>query len=95
MKHEASIGINTPNSHNDTEDTYLFHELSAHVASLVDQLPGRCQQVYKLNIEEGFSYREVAEEMDISVHTVKEHLTRARNFLTSNLRKQYRETLQL
>ncbi len=94
-KHEDSLTAIPSNDRNDTEEHCYFLELSAHVEALVDQLPGRCQQVYKLNIEEGYSYREVANTMDISIHTVKEHLIRARHYLLKKLRKHYGETFYL
>ena len=78
---------------NSTEDTVQFHELSTQISSLVSRLPKRCQEVYRLNIEEGMAYKDVALEMGISHHTVKEHLARARQFIRENLQRNYNDPL--
>jgi len=44
------------------------------------KLPAQQRKVYQLCKMDGYTYKEAAEEMGISVHTVKEYLTKA-NFL--------------
>jgi|SRR5690606_10298375 len=80
-------------SANTTEDTCQFNELSKQVTVLVSQLPERCQEVFRLNIEEGMTYKAVALQMGISHHTVKEHLTRARRYIREKLQQNYNDSL--
>ena len=51
----------------------------------VEGLPTRCKLVFKLIKEEGLSYKEVAEVLNISVKTVDAHLVTAMKKLTSAL----------
>ena len=44
---------------------------------LVSELPEKCQLVFKLSREEGLSYKQIAESMNISVKTVETQLSRA------------------
>ena len=43
----------------------------------VQQLPVKCQRVYILRRVYGFTQKEIAEQMDISIKTVEAHLTKA------------------
>ena len=72
-------------SENSTEDTVHLHELEDKLGHLVDRLPCRCRQVYRLSREEGLSIQEIASSMLISENTVKVHLTKALNILKKNL----------
>lgn len=51
-------------------------ELEHIIQKTVDQLPSQCRQVYKLSREEQFSYQEIADQLNISVNTVKTQLSR-------------------
>jgi RNA polymerase sigma-70 factor (ECF subfamily) len=51
----------------------------------IDKLPDRACQIYKLHREDGLTYREIAEVMDISVKTVESQMTRALNILRNRL----------
>lgn len=53
----------------------------------IDSLPPRACQIYKLNREDGLTYQEIAEVMDISVKTVESQMTRALNILRNRLSK--------
>lgn len=44
---------------------------------LLEELPERCREMFVKCVIEGMSYRECAEEMDISVNTVKFHVKAA------------------
>jgi RNA polymerase sigma-70 factor (ECF subfamily) len=61
----------------DPEEEMLQEELLGKIAAAIDELPPKCQMVYKLVREDGFSYKEVAEIMSISENTVDRHLNNA------------------
>lgn len=50
-------------------------ELIRLIIERIDHLPERCSQVMKLCFIECKKYKEIAEELDISVNTVKTHIT--------------------
>lgn len=52
-------------------------ELLQHINSIVEALPAKCREVYKLSREENLSHKEIAEKLNISVKTVENHMTRA------------------
>lgn len=61
-----------------TPETELMHEeLVQQLNAIVDNLPLKCQQVYKLSREEQLSHKEIAERLDISTKTVENHITKA------------------
>src|SRR5690625_7101808 len=43
----------------------------------IDELPFRAQQVYTLHREDGLTYQEIADVMEISVKTVESQMSRA------------------
>jgi RNA polymerase sigma-70 factor (family 1) len=59
------------------EERFIRDELKYKIISAIKELPPKCQMVYKLVREEGFSYKEVADILDISTNTVDRHLNNA------------------
>ncbi|MDR6783252.1 RNA polymerase sigma-70 factor (family 1) [Pedobacter africanus] len=61
-------------------------EFNAVLATAIAQLPLKRKQVYLLKTSEGKTYKDIADEMKISQHTVKNHLSSAtasiRDFLS-------------
>ena len=60
-------------------------ELFEKYEYLVSKLPEKCRLVFQLVKEDGMSYAEVAEQLQISVKTVDAHLQKALHFLRENL----------
>ncbi|SHE57812.1 RNA polymerase sigma-70 factor, ECF subfamily [Fodinibius roseus] len=52
----------------------------------IDALPPRAQQTYVLHRQDGLTYREIAEVMDVTVKTVESQMSRALDMLRSRLR---------
>ena len=73
--------------HSSSSDADLeYKETLAQVNHIINQLPPKCQQVYKLSREENLSHREIAEQLNISTKTVENHITRALHELRPLLR---------
>ena len=53
------------------------------------QLPPQRQKIFKLSREEGLSYQEIAERLDISPNTVKEHMSLAMKTIRTYLVKEH------
>ncbi len=70
------------------EDKFESQEMEERKSKLyqeIDQLPEQCKKVFEAIIFEKMKYADVAEEMDISVNTIKTHYSRALKQLRGNL----------
>jgi len=52
---------------------------------VIDNLPTRAHQIYKLNREEGLTYKEISEYLNISIKTVETHMRRVLKKLRNHL----------
>lgn len=62
---------------NSTQDWLQFEELRVRLEQLISELPEKCQLIFKLSREDGLTYKQIAERMNISVKTVETQLSRA------------------
>lgn len=60
-------------------------ELQAKIDRTIDRLPSRCRVVFILSRFEGMSYAEIAEQLDISVKTVENQISKALKTLRTEL----------
>jgi len=65
----------------DTEETVSFNELVSLIDAGVADLPKQMQRIFRMSCTEGQSHSQIADELNITVHTVKKTITRARHFL--------------
>ncbi len=70
---------------NSTQEWLAFEELREEIAKYVKQLPEKCQLVFQLSREEGYSQKQIAETLHISEKTVEGHLGKAFKVLRSKL----------
>lgn len=76
--------------HNETPEQILISsELKNILQETINQLPPKGKLVFKLIKEDGFSYREVADILNISVKTVDAHLVTAIKKVTAILSKEF------
>lgn len=66
-------------------DELQFHELNDKVQSLLKQLTPRQKEIYLLSREEGLKHKEIAQQLNISENTVKNHLVTTLKFLKSHI----------
>jgi RNA polymerase sigma factor (sigma-70 family) len=77
--------------HDPAIDAEAMQRMSAQqVMHLLQQLPETTRAVFTLFITEGFSHKEIGEQLGISEGTSKWHLSEARKFLTGYIKKQER-----
>ena len=73
----------------DTADKVIeeiqFKELNQKVQSLIKQLTQRQKEIYLLSREEGLTHKEIAQKLNISENTVKNHLVTSLKYLKSNI----------
>jgi RNA polymerase sigma-70 factor, ECF subfamily len=67
---------------NSEVDYILLKEKSDEI---IDKLPARQKQVYKLSREDGLSYKEIAKSLNITNNTVETHMERALKTLRTQL----------
>lgn len=70
----------------DAVDPLIMKELQQEIDLQINKLPERMQEVIRLKTKESLSIREIAEKLDISEETVKNHLASARKRLRIQLR---------
>lgn len=75
---EFNINIITEHIFDSTSEedkTLVYHQ----ILNIVESLPEKMQQVVKLKFLHNYKYSEIAEEMNISINTVKTQLKRAKS----------------
>lgn len=60
-------------------------ELQGLIKKTLEELPDRCQQIFKMNRFEGLKYKEIADELSISIKTVEANITKALKHFRSSL----------
>jgi RNA polymerase sigma-70 factor (family 1) len=70
--HSSSKGEENP-----TEEWIDFNATQATIEKTVKSLPEKCQLVFRLSREEGYSQKEIAAKLKISTKTVEAHITKA------------------
>ena len=72
-------------SNYDVESELTFKELSQKVDEAIDSLPTKCKAIFILSRESGHTYREIAQELDISIKTVENQMVIALRKLREHL----------
>ena len=67
------------------EEEMVASDLHIYIKKLIEELPPRQQEVFKLSREKHLSYREIAQQLDISEKTVERHINEALKFLRKNI----------
>ncbi len=72
-------------------DTYLEQKEDVQINSgllkleeLIDKLPPKCKEIFIMNKLERRKYREIAEDMGISIKTVENHMSKALRIIREN-----------
>ena len=66
-------------------DLVQYQELKKSVEELIDELPGRQQEIFVLSRTEGMSHKEIATKLDITTKTVEYHISMAIKYLREKL----------
>lgn len=68
-----------------TEENFHAKETSQYISRLIRQLPLRQQQIYRLSKQEGLSRNEIAQRLELSPNTVRNHLMEAMRFMKAHV----------
>jgi len=61
-------------------------ENSQQIYSAINELPEKCREVFMLCCVSGYTYNEAAEELNVTINTVRTHMVRAFKFLREKLK---------
>ncbi len=61
-------------------------ELESKITGIIESLPDRCREIFKLNRFEELKYKEIAEELNISIKTVEVQMSKALKTLRLGLK---------
>lgn len=67
------------------EETIDTSERDARIWKAIDELPEKCRDIFLMSKRDGFSNEEIADELDISIKTVKNQMTKAYSRLRESL----------
>jgi RNA polymerase sigma-70 factor (family 1) len=82
---KSAIWHNLQEILNDTGSAVEAKEFNSFIQKAIEQLPPQRKIIYKLNREKGLNYQEIADELHISRHTVKNQLHESAKFIRNFL----------
>ncbi len=87
-KEKKKISLDLENHDSfDTIDAFILEEeVHALINSALNSLPKKCRKVFELSCIEGLKYKDIAEDMQISLNTVKSQRARAIQLLQQKLK---------
>ncbi|RKE02253.1 RNA polymerase sigma-70 factor [Marinifilum flexuosum] len=69
----------------DSVDLSLDEGITRQIKKAIEELPDQCKEVYKMSVYDGLKHAEIAEELDISIDSVKVQVFRAKKGLRKKL----------
>jgi len=73
-----------PHTGSNPDQILIFKEMWEEVNLLIDTLPEKKRIIFRMNRLEGLKYKEIAEILGLSVHTVQNHMVEAIKQLAEN-----------
>ena len=71
----------------DQEEFQLSSDLLYNLDRIIDELPERRKQIFKLRKEKGLSHKEIADELSISTKTIENSINLAVKYIKSQINK--------
>jgi RNA polymerase sigma-70 factor, ECF subfamily len=72
-----------------TKDEVLFNELLSFLESVIERLPERQREIFKLSRFSGLTYRQIADQLNITENTVDTQIRRALEFVRDKYETHY------
>ena len=82
---KMELELNYSALNHDSADGIISEELEEKVTDTINSLPPRCKQIFELSRFQDKKYREIAEELNISVKTVENQIQKALKIMRENL----------
>jgi RNA polymerase sigma-70 factor (ECF subfamily) len=64
----------------------VANELEKQIEEAISSLPPQCQTVFRLSRFEGLTYAEIAQQLNISVKTIENHMGKALKIMREKLK---------
>lgn len=71
---------------NEVENKVIASELERQIEKIVENMPPRCREVFKLSRQEQRSYSEIAQALEITTNTVETQIVKALRMLRAGLK---------
>ena len=81
----TASGNESINSIDSPLEGLITKELEIAIKDAIESLPEKCREIFQLSKFKGLKYREIAEELNISVKTVETQMSRAIHSLKKKL----------
>lgn len=85
IKKEALIRKDLKDQKLNTASVIVLSEYKELYRSLIQQLPEKRREIYELRVKDGLTNKEIAQYLDISIHTVKSQYYKASNYIKEQL----------
>lgn len=85
LRRIQKMNIRTHSSKEQVIEQLSLKEIQMLIAQAVELLPPKRQQIYRLSREQGLNYKEIAEKLQVSPHTIKNQLVSALRFIKEYL----------
>ena len=73
----------------DDDDAQERSQTEARLWTAIDSLPDKCREVFIMSKRDGMKYEEIADELNLSVNTVRNQISKALKVLKEGARKLY------
>lgn len=83
---EEVLEQNITNEHDSAEAQLLQSELQKNVTAAINSLPPKCRAIFQLSRFEELTYREISEQLGISIKTVENQMGKALRVMRQKLR---------
>lgn len=67
------------------EESYLCLELEIQIEEAIQKLPPKCKRVFEMSRRDGLKYKEIADNLNISVRTVEVQISKALQIIRKDL----------
>ncbi len=86
-KYVEEFGSSLNENDDSTQKQIEYNELKLLLDKLIESMPDKRKEVFKLSRYEGLSYKEIAKRLRISENTVDTQIRKALSYLKENLKK--------
>jgi len=71
---------------NEVENRILATELEQQIEKIIENMPPRCREVFKMSRQQQLSYNEIARDLQITTNTVETQIVKALRILRTGLK---------